>query len=79
MQLLAILLLTLSLQSECPGITVVRNGLAAFAAGETRIGPYTNAHDYLIGGIDYIARRCPELSSPPNPLSITWRGGGNAL
>lgn len=58
MQLIAAILLALSLQQECPGVTVVRNGLAAFAAGETRIGPYTNAVDYLEAGLVYIQRRC---------------------
>lgn len=43
---------------ECPGVTVVRNGLAAFAAGVERIGPYTDAATYLEAGLEYIALRC---------------------
>lgn len=45
-------------REECPGVTVVRNGLAAFAVGVTQIGPYTDPEAYLEAGLEYIALRC---------------------
>jgi hypothetical protein len=67
-KILAAVLLALTLnitETECPGITIVRNGLSAFAAGTPQIGPYTDPDAYLIGGIAYIYLRCgPDVLIP---------------
>ena len=48
----------LQMQTECPGVTIVRNGLAAFDSGVTQIGPYTDRESYRTAGLDYIWLRC---------------------
>jgi hypothetical protein len=70
-RLLAMLFLALTLQTsetECPGITIVRNGLAAFASGTEQIGMYTDPETYLAGGIAYIYLRCGADTLIPDDL-----------
>lgn len=42
----------------CPGVAIVENGLAAFAAGTPQIGTYTDAVSYHAGGVAYIRLMC---------------------
>lgn len=57
--LLALLLSMPPTQAQpCRGITIVENGVRAFAFGEPRIGPYTDVFSYVLGGIEYIDRTC---------------------
>lgn len=65
MRLLILLLFMLTFRQDvtCPAYSIVRNGLAAFEAGVTQIGPYTDAESYLAGGIEYIRRRCGDQAA----------------
>jgi hypothetical protein len=60
MKLLIMLFFMLTFRQEamCPAYPIVRNGLAAFEAGVTQIGPYTDVESYLAGGIEYIRLAC---------------------
>jgi len=77
-KLLTLIFLALTLrisETECPGITIVRNGLAAFAVGTPQIGPYTDPDAYLIGGVAYIYSRCgPDVLLPDD-----WQNHLNSL
>ena len=42
----------------CQGIAIVQNGVRAFSTGTSQIGPYTDVFSYVLGGIEYIDRRC---------------------
>jgi hypothetical protein len=54
--------------AECPGVTIVQNGLAAFEAGTPQIAHYTNPDDYLRDGIRYIYDRC----GAETPIPLDW-------
>lgn len=46
-----------------PAISIVQNGLDAFAAGTLQIGPFTDPNAYLVAGQAYIFSYCGDIVS----------------